>query len=192
MLVVRPAGAQCPRIVSIGAKFGGLQVAERCLHSANDLSGLLLLTSARGDVAGLRALVESAEGAGRLNVAFLARFLLGDLTECVSPPSIWHHCGEYSQAHVNFVINFRCQAVFVAKVQFALCSSRGNMSCFARGTWQHPRSIRMELAAISNMPGKRWPAFPCGTRTPVRSTSSVHVSLRPQRQAPAVSTGPAC
>ena len=94
ILVLRPAAAHCPRNVSIGAKLGTMQVAERCLHSANDLSGLLLLTSARGDVAGLRALVESAEGAGRLNVAFLARFLLGDLTECVSPPSIWHHYGE--------------------------------------------------------------------------------------------------
>ena len=33
------------------------QVAERCLHSAADLSGLLLLTSARGDIPGLRQLV---------------------------------------------------------------------------------------------------------------------------------------
>ena len=43
------------------------------------------MTSARGDVAGLRKLVDSAESAGRLNVAFLARFLLGDLSECVLP-----------------------------------------------------------------------------------------------------------
>lgn len=59
-------------------------MAERCLNSAQDLSGLLLLTSARGDVPGLRQLVDSAEAAGRLNVAFLARFLLGDLSESVA------------------------------------------------------------------------------------------------------------
>lgn len=58
-----------------------LQVAEQCLNNASDLSGLLLLTSARGDVAGLRKLIEAAEAAGRLNVAFVARFLLGDLVE---------------------------------------------------------------------------------------------------------------
>lgn len=57
------------------------QVAERCLNSASDLSGLLLLTTARSDVDGLRKLVAAAEAAGRLNVAFVARFLLGDLTE---------------------------------------------------------------------------------------------------------------
>lgn len=62
---------------------GRLDVAERCLLSAQDLSGLLLLTSSRGDVPGLRALVAAAESTGRLNVAFLARFLLGDLNECV-------------------------------------------------------------------------------------------------------------
>ena len=70
------------------ASVDSAQVAERCLHSAHDLSGLLLLTSARGDVEGLRALVASAEAAGRLNVAFLARFLLGDLTECVGFASL--------------------------------------------------------------------------------------------------------
>jgi coatomer subunit beta' len=58
-----------------------MQVAEQCLNNASDLSGLLLLTSARGDVTGLRKLIESAEAAGRLNVAFVARFLLGDLAE---------------------------------------------------------------------------------------------------------------
>ena len=58
-----------------------VQVAEQCLNNASDLSGLLLLTSARGDVAGLRKLIEAAEAAGRLNVAFVARFLLGDLSE---------------------------------------------------------------------------------------------------------------
>lgn len=33
-------------------------------------------------VLGLRALVDPAEATGGLNVAFVARFLLGDLTEC--------------------------------------------------------------------------------------------------------------
>ena len=59
------------------------QVAEECLEKASDLSGLLLLHSARGSVAGLGAVVAKAEAAGRLNVAFLGQLLLGRLDACV-------------------------------------------------------------------------------------------------------------
>lgn len=61
----------------------GAQVAEECLEKANDLSGLLLLHSARGSVGGLGAVVAKAEAAGRLNVAFLGQLLLGRLDACV-------------------------------------------------------------------------------------------------------------
>jgi coatomer subunit beta' len=70
-----------PRLLCDSWRRHHVQVAEQCLNNASDLSGLLLLTSARGDVAGLRKLIEAAEAAGRLNVAFVARFLLGDLSE---------------------------------------------------------------------------------------------------------------
>lgn len=59
------------------------QVAEHCLKSAKDLSGLLLLYSARGSVVGLTQLTGEAMEGGKHNVAFLARFLLGDLAGCV-------------------------------------------------------------------------------------------------------------
>ena len=58
-------------------------MAEHCLKSAKDLSGLLLLYSARGSAPGLRALTDNALEGGKHNVAFLARFLLGDLPGCV-------------------------------------------------------------------------------------------------------------
>ena len=58
-------------------------MAEHCLKSAKDLSGLLLLYSARGSVGGLTALAADALAGGKHNVAFLARFLLGDLAGCV-------------------------------------------------------------------------------------------------------------
>jgi len=70
-------------------------VAEECLEKASDLSGLLLLHSARGSAAGLAALAARAraaggpapppraEAAGRLNVAFLGQLLLGRLDACV-------------------------------------------------------------------------------------------------------------
>ena len=46
------------------------QVAEHCLKSAKDLSGLLLLYSARGSAGGLATLTSDALEGGKNNVAF--------------------------------------------------------------------------------------------------------------------------
>ena len=47
-----------------------MQVAEHCLKSAKDLSGLLLLYSARGSAGGLATLTSAALEGGKNNVAF--------------------------------------------------------------------------------------------------------------------------
>ncbi|KAL3136098.1 hypothetical protein ABBQ32_007120 [Trebouxia sp. C0010 RCD-2024] len=62
---------------------GKLQVAERCMWRAKDLSGLLLLYSAKGSASGMKKLVELSKEQGKQNVAFLGLFLLGQLDECV-------------------------------------------------------------------------------------------------------------
>lgn len=59
------------------------QVAERCMWRAKDLSGLLLLYSAKGSASGMKKLVELSKEQGKQNVAFLGLFLLGQLDECV-------------------------------------------------------------------------------------------------------------
>lgn len=59
------------------------QIAESCLKKAKDLSGLLLLYSARGSAKGMTDLAALADEQGKLNVAFLAAFLLGRLEDCV-------------------------------------------------------------------------------------------------------------
>lgn len=61
----------------------GKQIAETCLNKAKDLSGLLLLYTARGSAKGLESLAPDAEEAGRANIAFLSLFLLGRISECV-------------------------------------------------------------------------------------------------------------
>lgn len=58
-------------------------MAESCLKKARDLSGLLLLHTAWGNEAGLDALANDAQDAGKQNVAFLSRFLLGRVDECI-------------------------------------------------------------------------------------------------------------
>ena len=61
----------------------GGQVAEQCLSKAKDLSGLLLLHTAKGSAQGMEDLVETCQAQGRSNVAFLGNFLLGHLDACV-------------------------------------------------------------------------------------------------------------
>ncbi len=58
-------------------------MAEECLKKAQDLSGLLLLHTAKGSAAGLAELVEAAGAQNRQNVVFLCQLLLGDLHACV-------------------------------------------------------------------------------------------------------------
>ncbi|KAH9566824.1 hypothetical protein CY35_04G149400 [Sphagnum magellanicum] len=62
---------------------GKLDVAEECLSHAVDLSGLLLLHSAVGDVEGMRKLATLAREHGKNNVAFLSLFLLGEVEACI-------------------------------------------------------------------------------------------------------------
>ena len=59
------------------------QVAEECLQKAGDLSGLLLLYTAKGSGRGLGRLIETAGAQNRQNIVFLCHLLLGDLNACV-------------------------------------------------------------------------------------------------------------
>ncbi|CAM6121486.1 unnamed protein product [Calypogeia fissa] len=62
---------------------GQIDVAKECLSHASDLSGLLLLYSALGDVKGLEELSATAKEQGKNNVAFLCLFLLQKLEACI-------------------------------------------------------------------------------------------------------------
>ena len=59
------------------------QVAEECLQKAGDLSGLLLLYTAKGSGRGLGHLIETAGAQHRQNIVFLCHLLLGNLNACV-------------------------------------------------------------------------------------------------------------
>lgn len=53
------------------------QLAQECLHHAEDFGGLLLLATSSGNAGMVEKLGQSAEGGGKNNVAFLSYFLLG-------------------------------------------------------------------------------------------------------------------
>jgi len=58
-------------------------LAEQCMTESKDLSGLLLLHSARGSGKGMQKLASLATGESRFNVAFMSLFLTGKLEECL-------------------------------------------------------------------------------------------------------------
>ncbi|TMS07910.1 Coatomer subunit beta' [Larimichthys crocea] len=58
-------------------------LAQECLHQAQDYGGLLLLATASGNTVMVGKLAEGAERDGKTNVAFLTYFLEGRLDKCL-------------------------------------------------------------------------------------------------------------
>jgi len=58
-------------------------LAQECLHKAQDFGGLLLLATVSGNGPMVQRLGDDAATAGKNNVAFLTRFLAGDLNACL-------------------------------------------------------------------------------------------------------------
>lgn len=71
---------QLAELATNQAKF---DLAQQCLHEAQDHGGLLLLATAAGNAEMVGKLGASAEEAGKNNVSFLSYFLLGDLEKCL-------------------------------------------------------------------------------------------------------------
>ena len=71
---------QLAELATSQAKF---ELAQQCLHEAQDHGGLLLLATAAGNAEMVKKLGTSAEEAGKNNVSFLSYFLLGDLEKCL-------------------------------------------------------------------------------------------------------------
>ncbi|KAI5721612.1 hypothetical protein M8J77_022922 [Diaphorina citri] len=62
---------------------GQLDLAQECLHEAQDYGGLLLLATSAGNADMVRKLGDSSDAHGKNNVAFLSYMLLGDLDKCL-------------------------------------------------------------------------------------------------------------
>ncbi|GMH35365.1 hypothetical protein BSKO_03233 [Bryopsis sp. KO-2023] len=62
---------------------GKLTLAEDCLKRGRDLSGLLLLCSARGSRSSMKELAEMAKTGGKNNIAFMCHLLLGETDQCI-------------------------------------------------------------------------------------------------------------
>ncbi len=61
-----------------------LDLAESCLHNAEDISGLLLLYTSTGNADGMEKLAKFTAERGRNNIAFICYFLLHRLEDCLN------------------------------------------------------------------------------------------------------------
>jgi len=71
------------RLGDLALFHGDLSLALTCAQRSGDSSGLLLMHSCTGNHAGMRELAAQAKGAGRLNVAFLAHMLTGEVESAI-------------------------------------------------------------------------------------------------------------
>lgn len=79
-----PSELKWRQLADLATMKGDFELAEECMSSSDDFSGLLTLYSAHSDKASLSLLSETAASSHRMNVAFLASFVAGDLEKCLN------------------------------------------------------------------------------------------------------------
>ncbi len=70
------------QLADVATRQSEFGLAQECMARAKDHGSLLLLASCTGNAGMLHRLAEEAGAEASTNVAFLARFLLGDLEAC--------------------------------------------------------------------------------------------------------------
>lgn len=79
-----PSELKWRQLADLATMKGDFQLAEECMSSSDDFSGLLTLYSAHANRDALVSLSDRAAGSHRMNVAFLSSFMAGDLEKCLS------------------------------------------------------------------------------------------------------------
>jgi coatomer subunit beta' len=71
------------QLAELATSKADFQLAQQCLHEAQDFGGLLLLATAAGNAEMVEKLGTSSQDTGKNNVSFLSFFILGDLEKCL-------------------------------------------------------------------------------------------------------------
>lgn len=77
------ANSRWRRLGDLALAHGDIDLAQHCAKLSGDLSGLLLLYSASSDRDGMVSLGDEAARVGRINVAFVAYFVTGQVEKCI-------------------------------------------------------------------------------------------------------------
>lgn len=79
-----PSELKWRQLADLATVKGDFTLAEECLSESEDLSGLLTLYAARSDKQALEKLVVRAKQTHKMNVAFLASYMCGNMEDCLS------------------------------------------------------------------------------------------------------------
>jgi len=71
------------QLADLATESGNLEMAQECLHKAQNFGGLLLLATTMGNGEMIAKLAASSLGCAKNNVAFLSFFIRGDLQQCL-------------------------------------------------------------------------------------------------------------
>ena len=83
-LAKEPASEQkWKQLAELATSRADFDLAQQCLHEAQDHGGLLLLATAAGNADMVEKLGASSQESGKHNVSFLSYFLLGKLENCL-------------------------------------------------------------------------------------------------------------
>jgi coatomer subunit beta' len=72
------------RLSDAALKDSNFELCESASFACNDFSGLLLLYSALGNLDGMESLAKAAEAHGKVNIAFTAYLLTGNIESCLN------------------------------------------------------------------------------------------------------------
>ncbi len=78
-----PSELKWRQLADLATMKGDFELAEECMASSDDFSGLLTLSSAHSDYNSMSLLSKNAADSHRMNVAFLASFVAGNLEKCL-------------------------------------------------------------------------------------------------------------
>lgn len=78
-----PSELKWRQLADLATVKGDFLLAEECLKESSDFSGLLTLYSSRSDKKAMLKLADDAAAAHKMNVAFLASYMCGDMGKCL-------------------------------------------------------------------------------------------------------------
>lgn len=83
LAIEQQSEAKWKQLADVATTMGQFQLAQQCLHEANDHAGLLLLATAAGNAEMVDKLAESSLAGGKNNIAFLSFFITNNKHKCL-------------------------------------------------------------------------------------------------------------
>ena len=83
LVLASPSENKWRHLGDLALKKGQIALADSCMLQAGDVNSLLLLRSSLGDANGIKELSAMAQSKGRLNVAFVCEYMLGNAENCI-------------------------------------------------------------------------------------------------------------